>query len=214
MPRNKLKKFAELEHFPNVAQESQNNCKEKLQGFLSGENKIVLELACGKGEYTLALAKMFPDKKFVGVDIQGERLWQGAGDATKNKLTNVFFLRTQVESLQNYIKNDSISEIWITFPDPFPRLGQIKKRLTSPRFLNMYKDILKKDSNINIKTDDKNYYLYSLDSLKDFGANISQKIADIYQNNGIDDILKIQTYYEKKHLANNKKIYYIKAKLT
>lgn len=214
MPRNKLKKFTELETFNNVAQESQKNCKTKLQKFLATPNDIILELACGKGEYTNGLAKMFPKKNFVGVDIQGERLWHGAKNATKSNLNNVFFLRTQIESIEKYIKKDTISEIWITFPDPFPKKSQIKKRLSSPRFLNIYKNISTKNAYLNIKTDDDNFYLYSLESLANFGAKISKNIENIYKTNNIDNILAIQTYYEKKHLANNKKIHYIRAKIT
>lgn len=213
MSRNKLKKFAELNKFSNVAQVSQIESKDKLDNFLNTKKDIVLELGCGKGEYTLAMARLYPDKKFIGIDIQGERIWYGATAAKQKKLSNVFFLRIQIESIMEYFKENSISEIWISFPDPFLREGQIKKRLTSPRFLTYYKKLFKKNALLNIKTDNKIFYEYSLESIKLFGALILKSIENIYQNPVKHELLKIKTFYEKKHLENNKKIYYIQAKI-
>ncbi|MBU1202547.1 tRNA (guanosine(46)-N7)-methyltransferase TrmB [Patescibacteria group bacterium] len=209
MSRKKMQKFAEAENFPNLIQLHQKDHKERLQKILSTKKDIILELACGRGEYTLALAQKDSKKNFIGIDIQGERLWNGAKYALENKISNAYFLRIQIEDLEKYFKKKSIQEIWITFPDPYPRKGQIKKRLTSPKFLQIYKNILKKESLLNLKTDDKNLYDYSQTSIKDFGGQLKEKIEDIYSQDNLPDYLKIQTNFEKKHLLAGKKIYYL-----
>jgi len=213
MAKNKLQKFKELNELANVAQVNQTDAKAKLEEFLGEKTHIILELACGKGEYSLALADIYNHYKIVGVDIQGERLWHGAKYALKNKLDNVFFLRIQIEDLNKYFNENIIDEIWITFPDPFPREKQIKKRLSSPRFLKIYKSILKNNSTVNLKTDDYNLYKYSMETIVKEGGKILENIEDIYSAKNIKDVLRIQTDFEKKHLQNNKKIYYLQFSL-
>jgi len=211
MPRKKLQRFAELDTLPNVVQKDNNDLKKKLAEFIKN-NKLVLELGCGRGEYTIFLAKLHPDQKFIGIDIQGERIWYGAKQAAEEKLDNIMFVRMQIEDLLEYFPKNSISKIWITFPDPYPRDKQIKKRLTSPRFLAMYKEICQDKAEINLKTDDKDFFLYSKASVKSFGGEILEASEDIYRKkyNGYPDI---QTYYEKIHLKKGKKINYLKFKL-
>ena len=138
MSRQKLQRFAELGTFKNVTEFNQADAKNKLKNFLDNNQEIILELACGKGDYSLALAQKYPNKKIIGIDIQGERIWYGASQALDKKLDNLFFLRMQIESLEEFFTKHTVSEIWITFPDPFPRERKIKKMLTSPRFLEIY----------------------------------------------------------------------------
>lgn len=213
MSRAKLKKFQELADFKNVAQVNDRDIKNKLKKFSLNSSELILELACGRAEYSLALAKKHPNKKYIAIDIQGERLWHGAKTAQEEKIDNIFFLRAQIENLLDYFDQHSVDQIWITFPDPFPREKQIKKRLTSPRFLDMYKKILKDKNLLHLKTDDKNLYNYSLEAIKEAGANIEKTIENIYKQKDIPAELKIKTTFEKKHLANNKSINYIAFRL-
>ena len=213
MSRQKLQRFAELATFKNVAQFNQADAKNKLKDFLDGNQEIILELACGKGDYSLALAKKYPNKKIIGVDIQGERIWYGAGQALDKKLDNLFFLRMQIESLEEFFTKHSISEIWITFPDPFPRERQIKKRLSSPRFLNIYKNILIANGLIHLKTDDLNLFDYSIITIKNNKDEIIEEIRNIYKQKKLKEILKTKTDFEKKHLKAGRRIHYLKFKL-
>ena len=210
MPRKKLQRFIELKNFSNVAEINQADANIKIKKFLGKDKDVILELACGKGEYSLALAQKYKAKKIIGIDIQGERIWFGAKYAIDNQIGNVFFLREQIENLEKYFKANSISEIWITFPDPQAKKSKIKKRLTSPRFLKIYKNILKKNGKINLKTDDQQFFDYSLQSALDNGAKINKKIEDIYAQAKINRLLKIRTYYESIHLKKGRKINYLK----
>jgi tRNA (guanine-N7-)-methyltransferase len=210
MSRQKLKRFAELDEFKNVAQFNQDNAKKKLKRFLTDKQEIILELACGKGDYSLALARKYKNKKIIGIDIQGERLWYGASIALKQKLDNLFFLRIQIEDLLEYFPNNSISEIWITFPDPFPKKGQIKKRLTSPRFLEMYKKVLIDNGLIHLKTDDLNLFDYSVETVINNKGEIIEEIKNIYKQTKLKEILKIKTDFEERHLKAGKSINYLK----
>jgi tRNA (guanine-N7-)-methyltransferase len=172
---------------------------------------MVLDLGCGKGEYTVQLAKKYPETLFLGVDIQGERIWKGAKEALENKIDNAYFLRTQIENIKGFIPKKSINEIWITFPDPFPRDRNAKKRLTSPRFLGMYKDLLKRDGVVHLKTDSKELFEYTIESVQISEFSIVKKVEDIYLEglNLHPDINEIQTTFEKKHLKNGKSIKYL-----
>ena len=213
MPRQKLKKFAELNNFSNVAQFNQADIKNKLNNFLLGKQKIILELACGKGEYSLALAQKEKTAKIIGIDIQGERLWVGAKQAQEKKINNLLFLRIQIEDLLEYFSQKSVSEIWITFPDPYPRDKQIKKRLPSPRFLKMYKKILIPQGIIHLKTDNLNLFDYSIETIINNQGKIIEDIRDIYKIKNIPEILKTETDFEKKHLKAGKTINYLKFSL-
>ena len=221
MSKNKLEKFAENETFPNFFQPSYNEVKEKgfpLKGkwgkdFFKNDNSIILELGCGRGEYTISMAEMFPDKNFVGIDRKGARMWKGCKMSIDNGLKNVAFLRMQISNITNYFDKDEISEIWITFPDPQPKRSKINKRLTSTLFLDFYRQILKPDGIIHLKTDDDLLYAYTLEVIEDLKEKLIEKQGDIYGLLDMDDVLKIETYYEKMWREEGKSIKYIKFKL-
>lgn len=227
--RNKLQKFAELLTFPNVY-ENFNPKEPQLHGLngapvsLKGEwcakhfqndNPIVAELACGRGEYTLGMGRISPNRNFIGVDIKGARIWKGAGIALEEELENVAFLRTRIEQLHLFFEPGEISEIWITFPDPFLQKSKANRRLTAPRFLNTYKKLLRKDGLIHLKTDEPNLYEFTLETLQEYeGAQILYHSDDIYS---LEELpmpeLEIKTYYERMHLAAQKTIKYIRFRL-
>jgi tRNA (guanine-N7-)-methyltransferase len=142
--RKKKEKFRELKTYSNVIEWNDSDAKGELNLLFTKYQSVILELGCGRGEYTVALAKKYPETLFVGIDIQGERIWRGAKDALEGKISNAYFLRIKVENILEYIPKKRIDEIWITFPDPFPKERRSKRRLTSPMFLNMYKDLLKR----------------------------------------------------------------------
>jgi tRNA (guanine-N7-)-methyltransferase len=200
-----------VKNFENVIEWNDPKAKEKVKEIFESYEYMVLELGCGKGEYTVQLAKKYPETLFLGVDIQGERIWRGAKEALENKIDNAYFLRTQIENIKGFIPKKSINEIWITFPDPFPRDRNAKKRLTSPRFLGMYKDLLKRDGVVHLKTDSKELFEYTIESVQDSEFSMIKKVEDIYLEglNLHPDINEIQTTFEKKHLKNGKSIKYL-----
>lgn len=212
MPRKKLQKIKALHDLPNVIEMADFDLKNKLADFLGKHKNITLELGCGKAEYTLALAKMYPQEKFIGIDIQGERLWHGATLALTNKLNNVLFLRMPVENIFDLFATKSIKEIWLTFPDPQNKAGDIKKRLTSPRFLNIYKDILQARGRLHLKTDNQKLFNYSQENINKQGGQIlSTQILSMTDIS--NPALQITTTYEKIYRQQGKDIYYLKAKL-
>ena len=213
MARNKKQKFEELRNLKNVFEWNKEDSKEKIINLLNNHSNIVLELGCGKGEYTVALAKKYPNTLFVGIDIQGERIWSGAKYALENNSDNVCFFRMRIENLLEYIPKNSIDEIWITFPDPFPKDRDSRKRLTSPKFLEMYKDILKKDGIVHLKTDSKELYNYTLGMIQDIGFRLEKSIEDVYEGGDIENITDIQTTFETKHLEDGKTIRYLQIKI-
>jgi tRNA (guanine-N7-)-methyltransferase len=170
----------------------------------------VVELACGKGEYTVNLAVLFPDKNFIGIDYKGNRIWRGAKTAVEDGVANVAFLRIQIENLLDYFAPGEIDEIWITFPDPQPQLSREKKRLTSPRFLNMYQQLLKVGGFINLKTDNDDLHTYTADKIDELKLSLYVKTEDLYNSAHANEVLSIKTYYEKKYLKDNKNINYLK----
>ncbi|MEK7067462.1 MAG: tRNA (guanine(46)-N(7))-methyltransferase TrmB [Patescibacteria group bacterium] len=267
MGKNKLQHFAELKTFPNVIEPADKK-PINWQKLFGNNHPITLELACGKGEYALALARLFPKRNFIGIDIKGARLWRGAKTALAENLTNVAFLRIQIEDLEQYFNCDEnsitarclppprrrglgvvgydsspqntffteptlreppniVKEIWLTFPDPFPRQRQMNKRLTSPRFLAMYKNILSPGGAIHLKTDDLNLFNYSIETAIAEGWKIKEVINNIYEmptlsfrpirlgrsepesRNKLDEILNIKTFYENQHLRGGKQIHYV-----
>lgn len=199
-----------MKSFPNVIQWNYEDSKELTKDLINKYPKTILELACGKGEYSNALGKKYPNTLLLGIDIQGERIWKGAKEAIESKLENVHFLRIQIDNILEYIPKKSIDEIWIIFPDPFPPERQSKKRLTSPKFLEMYKNILKKDGVIHLKTDSDGLYEYTKETIKDMQLNIQEDIPDIYDLGDLENLTDIQTMFEKKHLDDNKSIKYIR----
>lgn len=212
MGKDKLRRFAEIEDFNNVFQldEGKPLKGEWAKDFFKNENPVVLELACGKGEYTVNLAQLFPDKNFIGVDYKGNRIWRGAKTALEEGVNNVGFLRIQIENLTDYFAPREIDEIWITFPDPQPQLSREKKRLTSPRFLDQYREVLKPGGFINLKTDNDGFYAYSAGQVEELKLKLHVKTEDLYNSEFADEVLSIKTYYEKKYLAGNKNINYLK----
>lgn len=209
MPRKKLKRFDDIKKYKNVL-EYPKNTKGKWGAFFQNKNPIILELGCGKGEYTVELAKKYPKKNFIGVDLKGERIWCGATRAIQENLQNVAFLRTYIESIQDYFKKNEVSEIWITFPDPFPRRRSEKRRLTSERFLKLYRPILKKGGVIHLKTDAEKLFDFSLRSLSENKFTLKEERRDIHSGGGSDEIQTILTTYEKKYINQKKPIFYCK----
>jgi tRNA (guanine-N7-)-methyltransferase len=213
--KDKLRRFAEIETFSNVVQMDAGKPfkGEWAATFFKNSNPVVLELACGKGEYTVNLAQMFPDKNFIGIDYKGNRIWRGAKTAMEESIPNVGFLRIQIENLVDYFGENEIDEIWITFPDPQPQISREKKRLTSPRFLNLYKQMLKPGGFINLKTDNDGLHAYTAEKIEELGLKLHIKTEDLYNSPYADEVLNIKTYYEKKYLKDNKNINYLKYSL-
>jgi tRNA (guanine-N7-)-methyltransferase len=210
--KDKLRRFAEIDTFSNVLQ---LDAGKPLKGNwaanqFKNNNPVVLELACGKGEYTVNLAQLFPNKNFIGVDYKGNRLWRGAKTALEGNVNNIAFLRIQIENLVDYFAPGEVDEIWITFPDPQPQLSREKKRLTSSRFLDMYRIILKHGAYINLKTDNDGFHTYTVEKVAELNLNLHIKTEDLYHSPYADEVLSIKTYYEKKYLAHNKNINYLK----
>ena len=212
MGKDKIRRFAEIETFSNVLQLDAGKVYKGQwsTGFFKNNNPVVLELACGKGEYTVNLAQMFLDKNFIGIDYKGNRIWRGAKTALEEGVNNVAFLRMQIENLVDYFAAGEVDEIWITFPDPQPQLSREKKRLTSPRFLNMYQQVLKEGGCVNLKTDNDGLYEYSVGKIAELKLPSHIQTADLYHSEFADEVLSIKTYYEKKYLKDNKNINYLK----
>ncbi|MEE1884522.1 tRNA (guanosine(46)-N7)-methyltransferase TrmB [Pedobacter flavus] len=212
MGKDKLRKFAELDTFKNVYQLKQGLDLKNNWGkqHFKNSNPIVLELACGKGEYTVNLAQLFPNKNFIGVDLKGNRIWRGARTATDENIGNVAFLRIQIEDVLDYFGAGEIDEIWITFPDPQPQLSREKKRLTAPGFLNKYKIILKEGGAVNLKTDNDQLYEFTKYVIEEMKLHLQVDTSDLYNSEYADEVLSIKTYYEKKYLIHSKNINYLK----
>ena len=214
--KDKIRRFAEIDTFSNVFQlDAGKPFQGKWAGeFFKNDNPVVLELGCGKGEYTISLAQMFPEKNFIGVDYKGNRIWRGAKTALEDGVANVAFLRIQIENLLDYFAPGEVDEIWITFPDPQPQLGREKKRLTSPRFLGKYVHLLKNGGCVNLKTDNDDLHTYTAEKIGEMELILHVKTEDLYHSPYTDDVLNIKTYYEKKYLKDNKNINYLKFSFT
>ncbi|PRD46024.1 tRNA (guanosine(46)-N7)-methyltransferase TrmB [Sphingobacterium haloxyli] len=211
MGKDKLRKFAEVATFKNVVQlDAGKDYKgEWAAKFFGNNNPVVLELACGKGEYTVNLAKMFPHINFIGVDYKGNRIWRGAKTALEEGIDNVGFLRIQIETVLEHFAENEVTEIWITFPDPQPQESREKKRLTNPKFLEKYKTILNDNGVMHLKTDNDGFYAYTLEQIALLKLPKIKETTDLYHSNLVDDVLSIKTYYERKYLADNKNINYV-----
>ena len=218
--KNKLKRFNENETFTNVIQPSREEVldnfsfKGKWHSFFKNTHPIVIELGCGKGEYTIDLAKKNPNKNFIGIDIKGARFWRGAKTALEDNLGNVAFVRTQIELVDFIFDKEEVDEIWITFPDPQIKYKRTKHRMTNHAFLKKYDHILKKDGVINLKTDSEFMHGYTLGLLHGEGHEIVHANHDVYKDYySPDEVTGTQTFYEKKYLEKGKAITYIKFKL-
>jgi len=179
--------------------------------YFKNANPITLELACGRGEYTIGMARLFPERNFIGVDIKGDRIWKGSSIADEEKLSNVAFLRTHILVIENFFSAQEVDEIWLTFPDPRPRKRDVKRRLTSHRFLEMYKRLLKPEGYLRFKTDNTGLFNYSLeelsqrDDLKDFKLT-----HDLYESDLRPECFDIKTRYEEIFAGKGEKIKYLR----
>ncbi len=170
---------------------------------------LTLELACGRGEYAVGLGRMFPEQHFIGIDLKGNRIWKGASIANKDGLTNVAFVRSQIELTSNYFEKDEVDEIWITFPDPQLRWSKAKKRLTHPKFLRLYQQFLKNNGIVHLKTDSPLLYNFTLKVIELYGLHLIYKTDNLYAEQNIDPRCLIKTYYEGLDIAQSNKIHYI-----
>jgi tRNA (guanine-N7-)-methyltransferase len=209
MPRNHLKRFADLKNLPNVFLGPEGAKSFNAQEYFGNTNPIILELACGKGEYTVELARIFPEKNFIGIDRKGNRLWIGAKSCLDLELKNTAFFRLDVELIGDVFGEKSINEIWITFPDPFPKRKQAKKRLTSPQYLKMYRRILKIGGFIHLKTDNEALLESTVRSLEAGNMRIVKQVNNLYSDPISDEILLIKTQYEKSFLNSDVGIRYL-----
>ena len=216
--KNKLKRFIENESFSNVIQPTRKDLISNLfnlkgkwnSSYFKNNNPIIIELGCGKGEYTVNLAKLNANKNYIGIDIKGARFWRGAKTAIDEKLENVVFLRTQIELLEYVFKNDEIHEIWLTFPDPQIKFQRRKHRLINPVFLELYKKILNKNGIIHLKTDSEFLHGYTLGLLEKLNIKPLFSNHDIYKNNNApNEVININTHYEKLFLKEGKNISYL-----
>ena len=208
MAQKKLKRFSEIKTFENVL-EYPENIKGEWNSFFKNDHPIVLELACGKGEYATGLAQLYPEKNFVGVDIKGNRLWVGAKFAQQNKLENVAFLRTQIDKITDYFTTNEVDEIWITFPDPQLRTSKAKKRLTHPKFLRLYQQILKPGAKIHLKTDSPALYEFTKLVIRLYNLTLLSDIGDVYKMELLTKELAIKTHYENLDIAQSNCIFYL-----
>jgi tRNA (guanine-N7-)-methyltransferase len=216
MGKNKLAKFAEMETFGHVIQVpySQLMLEEfKLKGnwnkeFFQNDNPLILELGCGKGEYTVGLARFFPGMNFIGIDIKGSRMWKGAKDIHLQGLKNAGLLRTNIELLHLFFEKNEVAEIWITFPDP--QMKRVRKRLTSSRFMELYRQFLKPGGIIHLKTDSNFMFQYTSAVVRENNFEVISETEDLYDSNLSDNILKIKTFYEQQWLSRGMKIKYLK----
>jgi tRNA (guanine-N7-)-methyltransferase len=219
--KDKLRRFGELGHFERVFQPRIEEISGK-DYYLKGKWKqevfhnnhpLVLELGCGKGEYTIGMAGQFPGKNFIGIDIKGARMWKGAKASHEEKILNASFLRTRIELISSFFGPGEVDEIWITFPDPQPTERRKKKRLTAPGFLKQYQGFLVDGGIIHLKTDSDLLYSYTLNLLGRFEMEILFNTTDLYHSDIVDDILEIKTFYEKKFLETGSNINYLKFRL-
>ncbi|MCF8330815.1 MAG: tRNA (guanosine(46)-N7)-methyltransferase TrmB [Bacteroidales bacterium] len=217
MGKKKLRRFAENATFENMFQRSYEELEEEgfenkgqwCSGFFHNQNPLILELACGKGEYTVELARKFPQKNFIGLDIKGARMWKGCKKSNGENLNNVAFIRTQIELIQFFFGKHEVDEIWITFPDPHLRKSRRKKRLTSPQFLQRYKPLLKEDAIIHLKTDDDVLFEFTKEVIYEYKHNIHLISEDVYRDKVQGPVTDIQTFYEQMWLEKGKRIKYI-----
>lgn len=209
MGQKKLKRFNEIKEFSNVL-EYPTDMKGQWENHFKNSNPIVLELACGKGEYAVGLGRLHPAKNFIGLDIKGNRMWVGAKTALKENLRNVSFIRTQIDKITDYFAEGEVSEIWITFPDPQLRTSKAKKRLTHPKFLRLYHSILGEDGIVNLKTDSPDLYNFTKLVTALYNLQVLQAVPDVYAEAVISDELKIKTHYENLDIAKSSRIHYLR----
>ena len=213
MPKIKEERMKALEHMENVfLWKNYNSANPFPKGtwnsdIFKNDNPIVLELACGKGEYSVGLGEMYPNKNYVGFDLKGNRLWVGATNAFEKKLDNVRFFRAYIDHLYDYFAPKEVDEIWIIFPDP--QLKKDRKKLTSPKFLDVYRPLLKPGATINLKTDSPELYAFTLETIEELGLRLHRNVEDVHRDCPDDPELQIRTYYEGLHLERGRTIRFL-----
>lgn len=208
MGQKKLIRFEELKTFPNVLQYPENMAG-KWSGFWKNNNPIILELACGKGEYAVGLARLYPEKNFMGIDLKGNRIWVGAKKAMQQNLNNAAFLRTQIDQVCDYFSKNEVEAIWITFPDPQLRRSKAKKRLTHPKFLRLYQQFLAPGGLIHLKTDSPDLYKFTKIVIELYQCILHNDSDNVYKEMNITDALRIKTHYECLDIAGSNRIHYL-----
>lgn len=212
MAQKKLIRFEELKAFPNVLQYPKE-MQGKWNAFFQNNNLITLELACGKGEYTVGLATLYPGRNFIGIDLKGNRIWVGAKKCLQQNLNNAAFLRIHIDKIADNFSPGEVTEIWITFPDPQLRTGKAKKRLTHPKFLRFYKQILSPDGLIHLKTDSPALYEFTKQVIEKYNCILYEDLDHVNSLPAISDELKIKTHYESLDIAGSNRIHYLKFSL-
>lgn len=208
MGQKKLVRFEELKTFPNVLQFPEG-MPGKWNDFFKNQNRITLELACGKGEYAVGLGALHPDQNFIGIDLKGNRLWVGARKALQQNLKNVAFLRVQIDQITDFFSKDEVTALWITFPDPQLRQSKAKKRLTHPKFLRLYQQLLVPSGLIHLKTDSPDLYHFTKLVIELYGCVLHTDLADVSKEKDIAGELKIKTHYESLDIAGSNRIHYL-----
>ena len=181
----------------------------KWNEFFKNNNPITLELACGKGEYAVGLGQLYPDRNFIGIDLKGNRIWVGAKKALENNLTNVAFLRTEIDQVAEYFSKNEVAEIWITFPDPQLRKSKAKKRLTHPKFLRLYQQFLLPNGLIHLKTDSPDLYAFTKLVIDLYGCHLHKDLDNVFKEETVSEELKIKTHYESLDIAGSNRIHYL-----
>ena len=217
MGKNKLQKFIDMAEFPHVFQypfailQSEGGCPLKglwNKNVFGNNHPLVLELGCGRGEYTVGLGRLFPEKNFIGIDIKGARMWTGAKESLESGMKNVAFLRTNIELISSFFATEEVSEIWLTFPDP--QMKKVNKRLTSTRFIKLFREILSGEGLIHLKTDSNFMYTYTCEMIKVNNFRVQVCTGNLYNSGLADEILSIRTYYEQQWLERGLNIKYIR----
>jgi tRNA (guanine-N7-)-methyltransferase len=220
LAKRKLQQYEEVNTFSNVIQPSYDLVQKGhplrgnwAQSHFHNDHPIVLELGCGKGEYTINLAEKYPEKNFIGVDRKAARIWTGSKYALENDLVNVAFLRVDIRALHQLFNKDEVDEIWITFPDPQPKAPHAKRRLTHPRLLDQYRKLLKRGAVVHLKTDNIDFHEYTLQVLDEMGLELLAATRDLYKDGSFPEAAGVQTFYEKKFLAEELPITYLKFRM-
>lgn len=216
MARKKLQHFAEMKSFPCLFEVGFDSDPSVRRGhwadYFNNGSSLVVELGCGRGVYTLELAARFPERNFIGVDIKGSRLWHGCRALLDQGISNAAFVRARVEQLDSVFASEEVSEVWVTFPDPHPALGRAKRRLTAPRYLELYERWLKDFGVLHVKTDHLGFFEYSLEQLKMRGWTLEVELRDVHRVAQDPVLTEIKTTYERRHLAEGRTIYYLRAR--
>lgn len=212
MGQKKLVRFAELLTFENVLQYPENMAGQ-WHRYFKNDHPIILELACGKGEYAVGLAALYPSKNFIGVDQKGNRIWVGAKKSIQQGLANVAFLRIQIDRILEFFGKGEVDEIWITFPDPQLRISKSKKRLTHPKFLRLFQSLLKPDGQIHLKTDSPDLYYFTKRIIELYHCVLLEDVDDLYAREERSPELEIKTHYEALDIAGSNRVHYLSFRL-